>query len=177
MSTKIDVGRIILGHISTLHNSSSNRIAAADLMTFFGFPTLLGVLAYFYHWVLNDKVLGSLISVGALLAALMLNLLVLITDRRAKTSELLKQTPGESILIKRMNALKELYCNISYVTLVSLALTALPLIALQFDLGALNFNTAAGSLILALTSLILAISAHLALTMLLVVKRTFLLLD
>lgn len=174
MSSKLNVLDIVRSHLSTLRDHATGRTSVVDMAVFYGLPICLSLTGALNGWTLKSHVLEALVTVGALLAGLMLNLLIIILDRSQRVADQLRTHPGDKSLSDRADALHELYYNISYVTLLSLGCAAIPVLALQLDETPTAIGMSSLSVRSALTDpLLLFLATHLALTALMVTKRTF----
>jgi hypothetical protein len=116
---KIDVGRIVIAHLKTLRDAGRSRINLFDLLLFYGFPIVLGVLCVWLKWKLSADVLNSLLTAYSIFAGLLLNLLLLVYTFST-------QTVHPSALAKARTALvQELHDNIAYSILISIILVVM----------------------------------------------------
>lgn len=123
MLDKIDVSRIIAGHVDTLRDFSSGRRSFADIAVFFGTPLVVAGLAWYLRWGLYVDALNAILAAFAIFAALLLNLLLLIYTFSTDRSH-----PGA--LAKVRGALvRELHDNIAFATLTSIAIVVATLIS------------------------------------------------
>lgn len=181
MTSKINIYDIVACHLTTLQNAKTGKPSKSDYFAFFAAPCLFSALSWWADLKFSDDALNALVTVGSLVAGLMLNLLVLIFDRRIKASENIKANPGQPALEVRARVLKELYYNICYATVVALLLAALPVVVMQLaDDWVIAISTMTVDLKMRShfgDPLLVAVATHLGLTMLMIVKRTFRLLS
>lgn len=127
MSGKINVFLIISGHLKTLRNDRTHKISILDFMTFFGLPVAIAVFCAVLGLKVNKDVLSLLVNFGAIFTALLLSVLVLVYDQESKIDDRLEAARREGLSIDMMyqtkkDLLRQLYFNISFSVVVSLAL-------------------------------------------------------
>ena len=172
MSSKINVGDIVLGHIATLSDPSGNR-SMADYFTFFLIPGLVCALGLLAGYNLNKDVSSMLVNFGAIFTALLLSVLVLVHDQESKLASAAKADP---LLQPKKILLGQLYYNICFSILSSIVLVALcfvhsVIIRLSWDFtldGELIHFSFAKFIV---TPVIIFVTANLLLTIVMIVKR------
>jgi len=178
VTSKINVADIIASHWSTLKDDRNGNTSKLDVFVFYVVPLALAIKVFFNGMTLSDSVFETFVNIGALLAGLLLNLMVLIFDRRSKINQSLSETPGDISLNRKANLLQELYFNVCYATVLALALAGLPILGLQFqDLvstpaifgRSVNFSPHTHFV----SPLLVFLGLHMGLTMLMIVKRAF----
>ena len=92
-----------------------------DLLLFYGVPTLLGALGWYYGWKFNADVLNALLAAFSIFAGLLLNLLILVYTFSS-------QTEHPTAMAKNRTMVKELHDNIAYSILVSIVLVVVTMI-------------------------------------------------
>ena len=125
MSEKINVKNIIIGHISTLRNDSTQKYDYFDLFTFYLMPIIFSAIGIYFGFKLTDSVTSLLVNFGAIFTALLLSVLVLVYDQSSKIEDRLKNTNMDVILKIKSRLLNQLYYNICYAIILSLALVLL----------------------------------------------------
>lgn len=123
MLDKINVARIIVGHVDTLRDFSSERRSVADIAFFFGAPLIVSGLGWYLHWGLYVDALNALLAAFAIFAALLLNLLLLIYTFSAD------RTHPVTLARVRGALVRELHDNIAFATLTSLAIVVVALVS------------------------------------------------
>lgn len=159
MSSKINIQEIIRGHIKTLIDSGKNKASLPDIFSFFIFPAILSVVGIYFKLNINKEIISLLVNFGAIFTALLLSVLVLVYDQENKIN-----TENKTALINiKKNLLKQLYYNICYCIIISVALVVTCLI---------HSISSAEKLNIYFTSPIITLfTSNLVLTILMVVKR------
>lgn len=175
MSSKINIWSIIVGHIGTLKDSSNGKVSFADYGTFYGLPiaSALGLLSF--GVVITADANSLLVNFGAIFTALLLSVLVLVYDQGEKLNSTTDIKQKHQMDLKK-NLLEQLYFNICYAIVVSVALvflcllyTFLPNRAIPFSLA--HFSVSLDIKLYIASPLILIFVINLLLTILMVVKR------
>jgi len=172
MTTKINVLDIISGHWNTLKDSSTGKVSKKDIFTFYGLPLALASLFLYNNFSLTDNLTTLLINFSAIFTALLLSVLVLIYDQGEKIDQ--KDTNAVQVLKKAL--LEQLYFNICYSMVVSLALIFSCLaetlsrgkqvyIPINNTVVTIDFSC------IILTPIVVFLTLNLMLTILMVVKR------
>lgn len=176
MSSKINIWSIVIGHLTTLRDSSSEKVSLLDYFTFYGIPVLIAVLFSVFGIKVTADANSLLVNFGAIFTALLLSVLVLVYDQGEKLRGVkTDNTQSHNIELKK-NLLEQLYFNICYAIVVAVALvflclvyTFLPDKSFVFSLSKFTYTI---DLKLYLASpLILIVVMNLLLTILMVVKR------
>lgn len=197
MSKKINVWCIISAHFRTLRDAGNSRYSKADVFTFIFFPVILSISSAWFNFNLNKDLNSLLVNFGAIFTALLLSVIVLIYDQENRVHEKKNSNQNEvgKVTNDKLILLKELYHNISYAILCSLALvvitfihSALPpllpetiekyRIYLNYQVWKFNLNfdflfTWSTKVI---TPLIVFITSNIILTIIMIVKRLYLIL-
>lgn len=158
MLDKLNVARIVAGHYGTLKDDrTGNR--AGDLFVFYATPVIIAATLALFGIQLSDGAVNMLVSVLAVLAGLLLNLLVLLhafyVARKNKPALL-------------RSFAKQVHDNIAYAILVSLV-SVIPLAVVANATWEPIRRWAAW--------IAIAFVVHFALTMLMILKRMYQLLD
>lgn len=175
MSSKINIWSIVTGHINTLNDASSGKVSLVDYFTFYGIPLAIALLLSFLGIKVTGAANSLLVNFGAIFTALLLSVLVLVYDQGEKLRNVNSNSNNHNIELKK-NLLEQLYFNICYAIVASVALvfscliyTFLPSDALQVSFSELVIGI---DLKLYLFSpLIMMVVMNLLLTILMVVKR------
>lgn len=175
MSSKINIWSIISGHIKTLSDASTGKVSILDYFTFYITPLTVAVLFSFFGIKVTSDANSLLVNFGAIFTALLLSVLVLVYDQGEKLRDVVGVSRQHNIDLKR-NLLEQLYFNICYAIVTSVALVFLCLVytflsdkVCLFSIGPLNLSV---DFKLHLVSpLILMVVMNLLLTILMVVKR------
>lgn len=161
--TKINFGQIVIDHCRTLKHNHNDKYSGIDIALFFVFPVIGAGLLFNFQLFPSKDVVGVLITSYSVFAALLLNLLLMIYD-------VVKRPTNEETRNLKIALLKEIYSNIAYSILISIAaLIVATIYFICFD----NHKTTAGILALALYVL----SGNFVLTLLMILKRVHTLLS
>lgn len=127
MSKKISVINICNQHFKTLN--------IRDMVSFFGLPMVLVIIALMLDIRLVKETLSLLVSFGSIFTALLLSLLVLIFDQETKLDEKADLWNSNNLTIplfkKRKELLGQLYSNISFSIICALTLVIACLVLTQ----------------------------------------------
>lgn len=156
--TKINISGIVKDHLDTLVHEHSGKSSASDYILFYGFPLIAAFSLLWFKGIFGKSIGGVLITSFSVFAALLLNLLLLIYDIVRKAD----QTPTAE---KKRRFLKQIYGNISYSILISVA----SIILLLGYFVTLAFSRLEPRYVLAY--LIYALATNFILTILMVLKR------
>ncbi len=106
--TKINVARIVKGHLDSLRDFSTGKISRSDIVLFFGLPLITVAVGLWQHWRLYVDALNALLAAFAIFAGLLLNLLILIYTFSSESNH-------PTALAKTRGAvLRELHNNIAF---------------------------------------------------------------
>lgn len=129
MSGKINVIAIVKGHFKTFVDVDGAPLAW-DYFTFIGVPIICSVLSLLAGFKLDKDAVSLLVNFGAIFTALLLSVLVLVYDQESKLDDrqefarLNNLAPDLQYLSKK-ELLGQLYFNISFSVVYSLALVAI----------------------------------------------------
>lgn len=177
MSEKINVKQIIDCHFSTLKHPN-NRYIKKDFLAFFALPIVFGFLAALLKTDFDSNTINVIVTASAIFTGLLLNLLVLVYDQKSKTPEPdIKDKNNFAYLTSKHRLLSELYYNISYSTLIAIALVLTCIIHLlvfniDFSLNSKTINVSA----FVTTPLIIVGGLNLLLTLVMIIRRIYALL-
>lgn len=187
MSSKINVLCIVSAHFKTLRNFGSSKISKSDVFTFIVLPFLLAICGAFFYFNLNKDLDSLLVNFGAIFTALLLSVIVLIYDQENRNLEKIHQHNDQVGVVtkRRLALLKELYHNISYAILCSLLLVVLAFIhsivpmteeknAYSLVFKGIDFRFSIATTLI--TPMIVLITSNIILTIIMVVKRLYLIL-
>jgi len=163
MISKLNIMTIVKDHISTLEAKNGDKWK--DIVVFYAFPLILGLLFLYFKIKLSDSSVETLITAGTLFAGLLLSLLVLVFDQRNKLSG--KQDDAS---VKIRTALYELFSNISYAVLISITLIIASFVQ-QIVCQDHPSNTPITIKISIANAILAFLSSHLLLTVLMILKR------
>lgn len=175
MSSKISIKEIIKGHFYTLKDANTGNVSFFDWLTFIVFPIIIAMLACYKGFVLPKEVVSNIVTVGVLLSALLLNLLVLIYGIKNKIPKVDIKDPLHEEHQSKHNLLDELYYNVSTATLVAFILLILS-IAHSLFTGKTFLYTEVIINSSFVDPLIIFLGFNLVFTFLMIIKRTYLLL-
>jgi hypothetical protein len=175
MSAKINVLSVIKGHVGTLVDHESGKTSVGDHFTFFGLPLGAAVASAFFGLKWEEGHASLLVTAGALFTGLLLSLLILVYDQQTKVG--IPESVDWQKKALRKEILRQLYLNISYSTLVALALVlasmalfSLHSTSLSVDLPRLNpFNLSVSRFIVG--PVVVFLGANLFFTVIMVIKR------
>jgi hypothetical protein len=120
MLRRIDVRVIVRDHIGTLTDYRTGRRYLGDYVLFFVAPIVAAALLLWQCVLLNATIANIVITSLAIFAGLLFNLLLL-------AHGMIRSTPPDGVDEKRL--IVEIYSNISYAILVSLAAIVVSLIS------------------------------------------------
>lgn len=127
---KVSVWQIVVEHVKTLRNDSSNRMSIIDILMFFGIPVFGGILGYTSRMQVSKDLCNASVSFFGVFVALLLNFQVAAfgiynRKRDAGQDEKLSLSRASKVNL-RNKLLQEVNANISYLVVVSIfALTFL----------------------------------------------------
>lgn len=197
MSNKINILCIVKAHFNTLKDIPCKKISKLDITTFVILPISLSTFSAYNDFNLNKDLDSLLVNFGAIFTALLLSVIVLIYDQENRTIEKIRNNSESvgDVSKNKLLLLKELYHNISYAILCSLALVVLTFIHstlpsitpevidtsrifLDYKIRDLNINfsftfTWATKVV---TPLIIFVTTNIVLTIIMIVKRLYLIL-
>ena len=117
MFSKINVLKIFRDHFSTLHRYKEEKVSIRDVCSFYIFPLFLSLLiGYVLDISLKKELVHILITSFSIFAALLFNLLILVYDIIVRWKRGTQQV--SEVVVK---FLEEIYINISYSILISVA--------------------------------------------------------
>lgn len=197
MSNKINISCIIKAHFRTLYDVRKRKISLSDIATFIALPLILALYSSYKNFNLNKDLDSLLVNFGAIFTALLLSVIVLIYDQENRIIEKKSENPSSygRVTENKLSLLKELYHNISYAILCSLALVILTFI--HSTLEVITIKTLEQSVILVdfkvfeieikfhfiftwatkvITPLIILVATNILLTIIMIVKRLYLIL-
>mgnify|MGYP001544778115 CR=1 FL=1 len=161
MLSKINICPILREHIRTFKSDGGSESSTGDVIVFVGVPIALSFVIFKFSHAdfLSESILNSLITVFSILVGLLLNLLLLIMTVVQKEEEKL----SDRQIKNRINLLSQLYANISYAILASLAVVCFSVIAFS------------GYHMIRLISsfVIVGVTIHVCLTVLMIIKRIY----
>ena len=182
MSIKIDVRFIIKDHLRTLAYTDG-QIRRWDLVTFVVFPALVALLFVYKGWSLNNNVLSTFVNLGSIFTALLISVLLMIFDQAQKIKANIQALPTDTdpnfrlLLSNKSDLMKELFSNISYSIVISVILVFTALFY-QLVVGAdLPFSKIHWFAKYILMPLNVFLVVNLLLTVLMVIKRTYILMN
>lgn len=156
MFSKISTVEIIQDHLSTLRRDE--KLSFIDILTFYIVPLIIGIASYIFDISLDTKSTSTLVTVGSIFTGLLLSLMILIYDQRSKL-----ENEHSDKATKFKTALLQLLNNISYAILISVFLVAIAFIEQVFS-AIPEFRKV-------LDGILISLAVHLALTILMVLKR------
>ncbi|MDU4299948.1 MAG: hypothetical protein E7I45_03100 [Eikenella corrodens] len=170
MSAKIDIRIIISNHLKTLADTNG-KVVHSDYFIFFGLPSAIAIFFAYKSYVLNSNVVSTLINFGAIFSALLISVLIMVYDQYQKLCH--SRITNEDIasindIERRKTIIQQMYHNISYCILLSIILVVC---ALLYQAVEPSYSLSR----YVLMPLNVFITGNLLLTILMVLKRTYLL--
>ena len=150
--SKINVLGIVKEHFATLVNANTNRPGPEDWLLFLFIPLLIAFTLGVTKTILEKDLANTIITILSIFVGLLINVIVLLFD--------LVQRDEEKHQIKNV-VLRETLTNISYTILVSLTSIVITLLTFLN-----NCYVKLGASIL-----VFFLSSHIAITLLMVIKR------
>ena len=168
MFSKINVTDILRDHLLTLLDVRNQQVSKSDVFLFFGSPLLVGAAGWYFHLKFNYDGLTTILTAFSIFAGLLLNLLVVLLAFADRPDS------AASLLQVRRQLVRELNTNISFAILVSLCVVMVSLVAVFWLAG----KPADQKIMSAPTTAILvALLANFVLTLLMILKRIYVVLD
>ena len=162
---KVNVGDIIKSHFSTLVHAKKRKPGRDDYFTFLLFPLLICLIVSFLGVSINSTGTNIIITSLAIFVGLLINMVVLLFDLLGKDTE-----SDEKVKI-----LREILSNILFTILLSIFLIILSLVGLIPD--ELMKNPCIKHVSVVIDGIIYFFLTFLILTILMVIKRMYLLFD
>ena len=120
MFTKIDIRPIIGDHLNTLKDSAGKRLRS-DIILFYGLPIIVAVALVWVGVGFSDAYIDFLLIAQTIVIPLLFNVLFLIYNIKDHHGFVAPEEPRQrSLWTKRMQFLEDIYKNLSYLILVSL---------------------------------------------------------
>jgi hypothetical protein len=158
---KINVLRIIRDHFGTLRDFQTGKLSGSDIFVFFVLPLGVASSGVYFHIAFSGDVLIAILTAFSIFAGLLLSLLLLVfslTDR---------SDPQSTLYSVRKQLILELYDNISFAILTSIAVVSLTIIAgMRREAKVSDYHTGP-----VMTSLLVFLMGNFILTILMVLKR------
>ena len=127
MFEKIDIRRIIAGHLATLSDYRDAKPSAADRLLFFAVPLVAALAAWWFGFHLNAIAVNGLLTAFSIFAGLLLSLLVMVLGFvQAPTT-----STNEQMMSARKRLLREIVANISFSILIASGIVVLCILALS----------------------------------------------
>ena len=170
MSSKIDIRIIITNHLKTLVDTNG-KVVHSDYFIFFCLPSAIAIFFVYKNYILNSNVVSTLVNFGAIFSALLISVLIMFYDQYQKLCH--AQIENEDMasikdIERRKIIIQQMYHNISYCILLSIILVVCALLyqALEPSYSLSRY---------VLMPLNVFVTGNLLLTILMVLKRTYLL--
>ncbi|WP_432252249.1 hypothetical protein [Streptomyces sp. HNM1019] len=154
---------IFVDHFRTLQAESgdSSEVSKADLITLYGAPLILPIVAVWREWKLGG--IGDLLTALSLMCGLLFNLLVLAFDVALRAASQIRESEVESLASsKKIKLIRHLQANTTYGLVVALAATIILAVGASLDLK--DFNPY-------LTAVLTYLLAHFTLILMVILKR------
>jgi hypothetical protein len=180
MSNKINIFGIVIRHFSTLRNVGSDKLSISDISTFYIFPLFVSIIFIYFSIDLSKDLVNIIVTAGSIFTGLLLNLLILVYDQKSKLGKIDSDKSDWKIIQTRHNILRETYFNIAYSTILSLLLVFISILQIIFfssKIGIPIFDIVNFDISMCIISpVIIFIGMNLVLTLLMIIKRIFMLL-
>ena len=152
---KINVSKIVKNHLATLVNDNSRKPDFGDWLTFLIIPIIFASLLVWFGILLSDRANNIVITTLSILVGLLFNVIVIIFD-------IIKRDNSQKL---KNELLTQLLTNISYTIFISLVIIGFTVLTF--------FNNE--FIILASNWLVFFFLFHFFLTVLMVLKRVYIL--
>lgn len=166
---KVNVLGVIGDHFATLRSERTGRTSPTDVFLFYIVPIGLGLVSWRTHITLRSA--EALLAVYGVLSALLLQLMVRTVEwaqGRNEPPEYILDRVAEARRERRVRLLAEVHENIAYAFFVALIATAVAA-------GIETLRDSAQPVSDAWTAVLVGIGAHLVLTLLMVLRRIYIL--
>lgn len=182
---KINVLGIVAGHFRTLKNHRTGKVSVGDVFLFYIVPAIFVIVFYFAERDLSKDLVNIVVTAGSIFTALLLNLLILVYDQKSKLNSLPNSGDGlvQNSRSLRGQILNESYYNIAYCTIFSLIIVFFCVIHMYFFKVVWQIDVPTGEVykfkpsLQLISPIIVYIGIHLLLSLLMVIKRIFLLMQ
>jgi hypothetical protein len=167
MSNKINLSSVVKDHFSSLQNDATKKLSFLDVSIFLGIPAILFVTSVWNCFKLSDGAVVAMLTAMSVFSGLLINVLVLIytvAQNIAKASE--RRTTSDIENEKRF--LHEIFANITFAIIVSI---------LQILILASTYLSGNERFQIYSTATTVFLLINFILTMLMVLKRLYLLLQ
>ncbi len=170
MSKKLNCRSIVLQHISTLRDNSSQKLSFVDIFAFLIAPLGASICLAYFKNVLSDDLLSLAVNFGAIITALLMSVLVLVYDQESKLlSEDHKEPSKKDEKNRKLNLLRELYQNICFTIVISLFIVVVAFAEMfAKSIGECGFMEYLLSFLTAATTFLFI---NISMTMLMIIKR------
>jgi Kef-type K+ transport system membrane component KefB len=163
---KINVLPIISRHLDTLSNYGEEKRSWVDLTLFYVFPVLGGIVLALLKFGFRIDAVNGFLNAFSILTGLLLNVLVLVLS-------LTNPSPTLSVDLRlRRELLREVFANICVSILVSVGVVCTAIVALSYMKSQPGAQTGPVA-----TFLLTSCTLNFVLTLLMVIKRMYSLLD
>jgi hypothetical protein len=154
---------IFIDHFQTLRNEGEgrNELSKSDLVTLYGVPLLLPVVAIWRDWKLGG--VGDLLTALSLMCGLLFNLLVLSFDVALRAAAQVRESQVESLATStKIRLIRQLQANTTYGLVVALAATIVLAVGASVELK--HFNPW-------ITAVLTYLLSHFVLVLMVILKR------
>lgn len=173
--SKLSIWAILKHHFSTF-TDEAGKPSYFDWFLMFVVPLFVSILLCSFSFKLSDEVVENIVTVGSILAGLLLNLLLLIYEHKTKLVEqkIKGDDPNFEAWAIRKKVIDEVHYNISYSILVSLftvIFAVLSSLKLSYSFSIHNSIPAFDIVPWAIDLPMLFLSMHLILSVIMILKR------
>jgi len=163
---KIDIRPILRGHFATLRdNAFASRVSREDIVLFIALPFCVAISLTFAGFRFRLDAVNGFLNLFSILTGLLLNVLVLVLSLIGKNTENVDSK-------RRIQIIREVFANICYSVLVAIAVVCVALVALSYMRSLQGATTGLGA-----TFLLVFLTLNFVLSLLMVLKRMYVLLD
>jgi hypothetical protein len=160
---KINIWAIIVNHISTLRDYSTQKYSVQDLVLFLGAPLAASSAGLYFKWSFSVNALNALLAAFSIFAGLLLNLLLLVYTFSSEGIQ-----PNALAKVKTQ-FVRELQDNIAFSVLISVFIVVFALAAIMRVKADNSINS--DWIEISITSVVLYFMSNFLLTLLMILKR------
>lgn len=143
MSSKFNVQQIFVDHWSTIRDYSTGKLSYSEVTLQLLIPASIAIVFYLVVELtaqIGDRIDSGIIAAFSIFTALLFNLQIMIMGMmRTETHEIVPRNENEQLQYRtkrtRSEFIKEIFYNVSYAILVAIALVAISMFVVFFDLS------------------------------------------
>lgn len=165
--SKINIAPVILAHLRTLRDYRfGNRVSYSDLFVFFIIPIIAAALLISIGFGYRVDAVSAFLNAFSVLTGLLLNLLVLVFTLASAAA------PMNMDIQKRKVLLTEIFANVCFCVLIAISVVCTALVSLSYMRSSSGAVTGRAA-----TFLLTLLTSNFVLTLLMIIKRMFVLLN